>query len=245
MDVSSSIVLKSDYTMNEILRKAGDVASEPYDQTPLEFVGREDWVGTLLWRYNVGILHRLHVVRVRPKSIPVQRISSFNFPKITRNLALAFTSFTMVYLAIFLAAWNFDFPTLAERRVWQTCTSITIGGIFIASVVELLSMKPSGGTSIATSLSNGDQANTIGLLPIFSRNSVPANEARTREPANFRSSPMSRLGVPTASMLLTEPIGIIYVFCRAIIVVEDITGLRALPATSFQNVEWTAYWPHL
>ncbi|KIX08317.1 uncharacterized protein Z518_02973 [Rhinocladiella mackenziei CBS 650.93] len=244
MDVSTAIVLNTDHTIHHILQSAEDVASQPYRLTPLDFVSREEWIATQLWQYNVNILRKLRVIRQRPKVRPVQRLSSFSFPKLPRRGSVITLCITLVYSAIFMAAWNFEFPSAAERLIWRICTSLSMGLTIVVGIVEVALPQPrnsikEGASDIegegrkATLPIHGDRFMT-GLLGRLANKRF--NNSLDKDPA---------LDVPLKSILFTQPICAVYTVCRLYVLLEDIIGLRAVPASAFQCVNWTVYWPHM
>lgn len=46
------------------------------------------------------------------------------------------------YAAIFLAAWNLEFPATTECLLWRISSAVTIGLTFITGVVEILLAPP-------------------------------------------------------------------------------------------------------
>ena len=53
------------------------------------------------------------------------------------------------------------------------------------------------------------------------------------------------LTVPLKALLPATLTGIIYVLARVYIIVEDFAGLRALPPSAFNTVDWTKVIPHI
>ncbi|KEF52211.1 uncharacterized protein A1O9_11838 [Exophiala aquamarina CBS 119918] len=270
MEVSTRVLLRSNYTIHQILRDGGRAASKPYVNTPLEFIDHKEWAATQLWKFNVNILRKFHVVRQRPLIRPAQRISSFNFPRLTQQAALGALLMALGYAAIFLAAWNLDFPSSAECLLWRICTAATVGLTFITGVVEIF-LAPTKidrdisdncvekeaprrdinhgvlSTSAETSKTNPTMSST--LLPSFFKHQECQTQAKKGTSAKtfFRipSKTITRFNIPLHSLLITELACAIYSVCRICILTEDLVGLRALPPSTFQNVDWAAYWPHI
>ncbi|OQV01307.1 hypothetical protein CLAIMM_06688, partial [Cladophialophora immunda] len=143
MDVSTVTVLHSEHTIDQILLEGPRAAAQPYRLTPLDFASREEWNATKLWQYNVNILRRLGVVRQRPRVRPVQNLSSFGFPKPLSRAASAVTlAVALGYAAIFMAAWNLEFPSVAERLLWLACTSLTTAVTLAVGVIEVVLPAP-------------------------------------------------------------------------------------------------------
>ncbi|KAJ4520088.1 hypothetical protein HRR75_001951 [Exophiala dermatitidis] len=242
MDITTTIRLKSNYTIEHILQEAGDNAREPYRFTPLDFVGREEWICTQMWKYNVNILRSLCLVRQRPKVRPIERLSSFNFPRLSRQAAMVTILVALTYSAIFMAAWNFEFPSTVEQLLWRICASLTLAITFLVGIIEVFLFWPGQAQEGTTVYSKEAESNLPGgfggqiKLVVMRLACKHFNNSPDKDPA---------LDVPMKSMLLTQPICAVYTVCRIFIVLEDIIGLRALPVTVFQNVDWTVYWPHI
>ena len=82
----------------------------------------------------------------------------------------------------------------------------------------------------------------------MTRKTPPARDLGERM-ANkrFNHSPDKNhaLDVPIKLRLATQTIVALYSVCRIFVLLEDLIALRALPATVFQNVDWTVYIPHI
>lgn len=215
-------------------------ARKSFPMTPLDFVSREEWTATLLWRYNVNILRKLRIVRQRDKVWPAQRISSFNFPKLPRGAA-GFTLFLgMLYSAIFMAAWNFEFPSAMERLLWRISSSMTICLTITMGLVKILPSVLEKARN--EKLPDGEAEK--GILTRFGH--ACRGAIRRFEAKKINNSPLNdpNQDIPLKTFLFTLPICAAYTVCRVYILVEDIIGLRALPASAFQTVNWTSFWPH-
>ncbi|KAJ5722075.1 hypothetical protein N7488_000110 [Penicillium malachiteum] len=53
-------------------------------------------------------------------------------------LSITCTSAALIYCAIHVAAWDFEFPTKAEQTVWRVLSLICVGAVFIFSAVDCL-----------------------------------------------------------------------------------------------------------
>jgi len=236
MDVYTAIVLETDRSMHEIIEDAGDLYLEPYKMTPLDFLSREEWIVTKLWSYNVNILRKLHVVRQRPQVRPIQHLSSFNFPKLPLGGTVLCLFMAVAYSAILMIAWNFEFPSPAERLIWRICTSLTMALTLVVGLIEIALPPPRDPK---------DEEVPRGTEMARKAPSPNVIERITNKRFNNSLDKDRALDVPLKSMLLTQPICAIYTVCRIYVLLEDLIGLRAMPATVFQNVEWTIYWPHI
>lgn len=175
------------------------------------------------------------------------------------------------YAGIFLAAWNLEFPSTAECLLWRICTAVTLGLTFITGVVEILLAPPSivrdlphnyvGEEAPQRDIDHGvfsaSAETATSKTAIVSSTILPSFTNRQRNQRQAMQTPaekiifkmpsktITRFNLPLHSILVTELTCAIYCVCRLCIIVEDIIGLRALPASTFQNVDWAAYWPHI
>ena len=78
-DVIGPIILHPSERLCDILKRAGDTAKHPYKNTPLDFVGYDQWSWTLYWKYWLNVLDRLHIV-LSSKQRPLIKIPDDNFP---------------------------------------------------------------------------------------------------------------------------------------------------------------------
>jgi hypothetical protein len=251
MDVTTTISVEGTTTMEQITHDAGPAISGQYKNSPLDFLGPHDWIMTLLWRFNVNILRRLGLIRKSPKVWRARRLTSFNFPAISHVSGLFILCFGMAYSAIFLAAWNFTFPSSTEALLWRICASVVFGLTPVVGVVEILSIKSGRQRHVEVGMPQGfaiPSQQHPRASQQASQNRATPNQVQTAKSdpskSSARLSVLSTSGLPLRALRFTEPIAAIYTTCRLFILVEDIIGLRALPASAFQTVNWTAYWPH-
>lgn len=241
-DIETAIILESDYTIEQILLEAGPAASEPYRVTPLDFISREEWIVSTLWTYNVNILGKLNMIWKRPRVRPIQMITSFTFPKMSPQVTLVPFAMTMAYSGIFVAAWNFYFPTRIERLLWRSCTSATMGASLTGGLFEVLFLFYDGRDKRTVMEEKGFNQRIVRIL---GDRCLPRIKWVMKRLQNNSPCKDPALNVPLRSLLITMPIMAMYVVCRGYILVEDIIGLRELPTSAFHNVDWTRYLPHI
>ena len=113
LDVRTRTPIPCNYTIAEILLDAGDVAKDPYRDTPLDFCDHLGYSSTYF------PLNRLWGEQQRPlPRIPNDRDSLLHNWK----AVVAITVPTAAFGALQLVAWNFVFPTRAEQLLWRyTC----------------------------------------------------------------------------------------------------------------------------
>ena len=232
LDVGTPTILKINASTAEILTKAGPSASEPYRQTPLDFV----WDGRNSWTLNVQpFLH----FRLDPRERPMPRILNDSLPwfsEVTDAIICCFV--VLLYGAIHMLCWNLDFPSRTERILWRIaalvvlCTTSVfcileiLWGIFRAAYLLRLNKKQIGFRSVYYVF-------TDKIEKIPGANGLPIHDK------SFDDG-----DVTIWHIIFIAPLAVLYVLSRIYILVETLSSLRALPSGSFQNVEWITFIPH-
>ncbi|KAF2159257.1 hypothetical protein M409DRAFT_30263 [Zasmidium cellare ATCC 36951] len=217
-------------SIDEILRQAGKDADGAYRDTPLDFVAPNRWAGNVIWPYCVNTLRQIGLFPDKHKSRPLQKLSSFSFPKPpSRYTELLVLWLGLAYAAIFFAAWNFYFPTEVECLLWRIFTTMQC---VLSAVVGLLQVcrytLPEKSRKLDAEAAN-----------------VPHgffHEVWNKQ-LNNSISKHPFYNVPLRSLLLTMPLCAAYCICRWYLLLEDIIGLRSVPLSAYQTVDWSRYWP--
>ncbi|KAF2843515.1 hypothetical protein M501DRAFT_925039 [Patellaria atrata CBS 101060] len=238
MDVEIPITLNTDFTIQQILLDAGESVSQRYKLTPLDFIGRKEWLVDWLWTFYVNLLRKMRLVHQRPRVRPAQKFSSFIFPELTPKTALVPLLVTIVYSAIFMICWNFEFPSNLEHILWRLATGMTIGVTLVGGGYEIFSIARRGRETSNNPSKKED--NTISGSTLSEMDCGLTLELNGCKISRGNSA----VGIPLRSILITTPLCALYTISRAYILIEDIVGLRALPPSSFQTVEWTQFLPH-
>ena len=252
-DVERGHVFELKKSMVDIIRDAGDNADVMYLHTPLDFVSREPWVGSAIWAFYVKILRSMGFFPQRHKARPIERISSFDFRKPiatlnsrkrnSRRYEIFGMAVMLPYLASFIAAWNFHFPTKTERLVGRA-SSIAQCGIFaLVGTFELYYfawpiVRRSNTESTSPTFDDAEQAGRLKkqrFRNVFHRFWYKAyNNSASRHPD---------LDVPLRSIIVTTPLCAAYVICRWYLLLEDLIALRSVHSSVYETVDWTKYWP--
>ncbi|KAM5429250.1 hypothetical protein McanMca71_007775 [Microsporum canis] len=257
MDVETSIILESNFTIEEILLNAGEKASTPYRYTPMDFIDRKEWITYVIWTYCINVLRHMNLVyHSRPKR-PINRISPFRYAEVPGTILVIFALF---YAAIFFCSWNFHLPSERERLFWRVSCIFNIAlcafgalflGVFGSAVNE--SAKKNERKPQKCSMSE----KTTHLPP-----PVTARQARdlVRDGASYAKRLITHIrlalrnnspdkdpefDVPFRTLILSTPVCVMYAIFRIFVLIEDVISLRELPSSTFQTVEWSRYWPHL
>jgi hypothetical protein len=237
-----------------------------YHDTPLDFVSRDEWSSSLIWRYYVNILRSMHLLKLfnLTRERPAQRISSFNWPRPSSKreslwrteLCLLFVAWC--YTSWFLAAWNFQFPSSDERNIWRAITVTQLVVCVLIVFAEIIPEKSRRGNqelenatsntlpekstnasaALPVSLSDAERGGSRPDAQFLKRLRKRWNHPYSNEVGNFPS-----LAIPLKSLCTWTPIAAIYCVCRWFILAEDVVAIRSLPASAYQEVDWTPYWP--
>ena len=122
LNVETPTVVYSDVPLSKILMSAGEGAQTPFKDTPLDFIEPN------LYTSSQFPFNKYWGVQERPlPRLPNDRDSHLHNLKLVLSLALPTAAFSLLHLI----AWNFEFPTEAERHLWRwTCVSmgVVLGG---------------------------------------------------------------------------------------------------------------------
>ncbi|KAL7775272.1 hypothetical protein CFE70_006190 [Pyrenophora teres f. teres 0-1] len=119
MDVQDPIMVQCKVPLAAIVDRHGRSAAEHFHLTPLDFIDRQEWIGSKLWTYYVSLLRKMKIIYVYEKELPARHFSSFNFMAPDKPFVILILMIACTYSAIFLAAWNLHFPTDLERLLWR------------------------------------------------------------------------------------------------------------------------------
>ena len=133
LNVDTPTNLELQFTIAEILVRAGDKAQAPFQDTPLDFIEPKIYTSSQLpfgryWGVQESTLPRL----------PNDRDSRLHSLPIILCLAIPTCAFSCLHLI----GWNFDFPTRTEQLLWRwTCVSmgIVLGGGCFAEAASIIS----------------------------------------------------------------------------------------------------------
>ena len=118
LNVDIPTTLHMNMSIAEVLLLAGDLASSPFRDTPLDFVEPQ------LYTSSQMPLRHWWGLQQRPlPRIPNDRDSRLHNLQTVVIVAIPTASFSLLHLA----AWNFEFPTRVEQLLWRwTCISMGI-----------------------------------------------------------------------------------------------------------------------
>lgn len=218
LDIVTPITLHCGVNMGYIIAAAGKRASKRYVRTPLDFVKPRISRASLIapfWFAMEVVFNWQRVAKHRPiKTFGNHQITpprGIKVPDIIFGLV-----FTSGYFAIYLAGWNFFFPTRIERILWRVA-SMTLLGLLIVYLVAVAVGTVAAGP-VAKRVFSNNKAITIievaSLLPHW------------------------------VAVLLHAPFIAIYIIARSYILVEGFIDLRTMPSSAFESVNWWNFLPH-
>lgn len=218
LDVEVPTIVRPNVSIARILTEAGDVASAPYKQTPLDFV--DDL--TPSWSINVMSRFGIHT---GPRRRPLRRLGNCRIPQLDKSSRVALFILTHVYGSMHLIGWNFAFPTAVEQLLWRIAATTIFTTAFLFWAIDR------------------------GEAWYFDKEYLKWNYLITwrQPPANERigRDPNREFHAPTWVLLTHLFIASCYTTARLYLFFEGFFGLRRLPASAFECVDWTQAIPHL
>ncbi|MCJ1303479.1 hypothetical protein MMC08_006289 [Hypocenomyce scalaris] len=247
-DIETSEIIETNATIAEILLRAGDQASQPYSRTPLDFVSRKEWPWSLYWSNWINILRNIGIV-FGPRIRPVNRFENTTCFEISGRLYLLSIGLSAVYSAIFIAGWNYSFPTKIEQRLWRAA-SVTMMGCLIAYYFITkfaFTAYPAIRNFLAPQITEKHDFRDFPPSRQGAGHKWIVRKAKSVA-ASIRNNSVSgdpALDVPLKAILPIYVVGVFYCHARTYIFIADIIELRALPPSAFLNVDWWKFIPHL
>lgn len=223
LDVRTPIKLEMEFTIEQLLCEAGDAASKPFRQTPLDFV--DDLCPS--WSLNVQTFMKMPTT---PYERPITRFGNDRFPNL-KGYQEGFLCFaTLAYAAIHLAGWNFSFPTKLELILWRVSSMFLFGNTVLFWICETTSSWHRNGR----------------WQRLFYRAFDPS---RLEDVEKARLARLDR-SVPKVLPLRWEfwsifPLAVTYGAARGYLIAEVFLGLRSLEPSAYVNVNWSAFIPHV
>ncbi|SPO04193.1 uncharacterized protein DNG_06876 [Cephalotrichum gorgonifer] len=134
-NVAEATVIRVDWTIAQLLISAGDVAKDPYVDTPLDFIEKPVWEG---WRRLPSLLHFGGLERRPLIRIP----NDYSPPPPTGMEATIVWVISVVHAMIHLASWSYEFPTETEKIIWRVSSVTLLTVMVIGGLVPVLSTRP-------------------------------------------------------------------------------------------------------
>ena len=255
----------------------GRQPNQPYYQTPLDFVSRDELALNLAWHYYNELARRLFKFSPfarRVAAIPWDRNPSDVFLRMDFDLELVSAGFILVFSSVFISAWNFSFPSSAELYLWRAASIYmlcygVVGGLWMELSMWIFVPQSRMGEDLEMSLFEQELAQRRHPIRDWNhrfhrwRRSRQSNTRRGGRRADDdqqpkegvfaflnRSHNVSRekdpyMGVQVGFLIGTTVLCVFYCVFRVYIFVEDFIGLRSVPRSAYETVEWTRFIPHV
>jgi squalene monooxygenase len=134
-NVAEPTVISVDWTIAELLLSAGDMAKDPYVDSPMDFVEKPVWDG---WRRLPSLLHFGGL-----EKRPLERIpNDYSPPPPTGTEATIVWVVSVVHAMIHVLGWSFPFRTETETIIWRTSSLTLLIVMVIGGIVPVLSTRP-------------------------------------------------------------------------------------------------------
>ena len=211
-------------------------------------MSRREWSWSILWSHWLNYLRKIRVAPP-PTERPIPRFQNTVVPAIEGPAYGLFALLTPSYFAIFIAGWNFEFPTKVERTLWRAAsltaiTSVLVVCISMNTVYGWLptlrhrrrdASEPASTSALQPKVPTSKSSNKM-VQKMQALASYLTNNSLLRDP---------ELDTPVGLILIIWPCGVLYIVSRVYILVADFIELRSLPRSAYQNVNWSSFWPHL
>ncbi|KAF2839888.1 hypothetical protein M501DRAFT_1010887 [Patellaria atrata CBS 101060] len=219
-DVQTSVHIYSSHSLSDI------TLDRPWRLTPLDFVD-ENGPG---YSVNVQPFMRMPVI---PHERPIQRIPNDRFPMNPYGIQEYFLCFaTLLFTAIHVAGWNFDFPTTVEQLLWRI-SSLLLFSITVAFWVF----------ETVASWTRLGRWKTLYLF-FFNFGALHAHKIAMERKNTTIKRESAQLPLPWEFATIM-PLAIIYGVAGLYLLGEAFAELRNIEGTAYVNVNWTDFIPHI
>jgi hypothetical protein len=244
-DVISPIIIETPHKIEDILKDARIPPFYEYKYTPLDFISRREWSISILWAYYCRLNEKIKVPvflrRRLPK--PATRIRSDNFPPLDTIPELIIgTIFLLIYSSLFMLAWNFDFPTVAEKILWRTFSCSMVAFPFLAGAVFLVGDHAYFLRRRSSELPMQTQSKDDGAKKSRISSFLKSISKGLR---NIEEDHDPMLDVPLRILFPATVICALYSVTRGYILLEDIISLRSLSPNLLREVQWFRHLPNI
>ena len=242
-NIEAPIILRTNVSLAKILLDAGDQASSPYSLSPFDFVRQEEWAWTLYWAFWMNCLKRIGVMKLLgayDDIRPLKRIPNDYWPKLSKVQFPILVFFQMAFVGIHLVAWNFHFPTSRERLGWRISSVGMLTAVSIYWLAEIYTFRLVPALRKVVPHSKDHHLQWISET-YLARKAASFGE-QVRQVGSRHNLP-SR--VPLTAILPACLCICMYCPARGYIFAEELAGLRSLPRSAFQTVNWNLVVPHI
>ncbi|KAK0389859.1 hypothetical protein NLU13_3432 [Sarocladium strictum] len=222
VDIRTPYKIASPCTITEIN------GGRDWDTTPLDFID-ENGPG---WALNVQPFMGMPVI---PDARPIQHIPNDRFPMNPYGAQEYCVCFgTLLFTGLHILGWNFSFPSATEKVLWRVSSLILFGVTAAFWIFET-----------AASWVRLGRWRWLHLY-LFNRRALEQFEHERQERAQRHVSSRKAIELPLPWEFWTiMPIAVIYGVARLYQIVEMFLQLRHLDTSTFAQVSWSTYLPHI
>ncbi|KAG9233536.1 hypothetical protein BJ875DRAFT_511829 [Amylocarpus encephaloides] len=240
-EISIPEIVVSNTSIAEIVLRAENAVDVPYIQTPLDFISRVDFPWSRYWSNWINILRQMGIV-FGPQVRPVCRFENTNFLVLPGYTEFIFVFMSMLYSALFICGWNYDFPTRTEQVLWRTASVTMMVTILLRWVITEFAFTLYPKHQKKLDVENGKEAKTApsadgGWLMKKIRFAAACirNNSVSKDPG---------LAVPLKAILPVYLCCFFYCCSRTYLLIADVFQLRSLRPSAYDTVRWLDYVPH-
>ncbi|KAH8705306.1 hypothetical protein BGW36DRAFT_421868 [Talaromyces proteolyticus] len=242
-DISTATTLRTNTHIDDIRAENCPNPSKEWHESPLDFLREDRFFCDLHWRYYNQILQRIHLpIFSRPVSKPLwDRIPSDTFPQVDLLAECIAGPVILLFASIFMFGWNFDFATPVDQIIWRVCSVYMVCYAVFGELLALYSQRIAL-PRLSLSRKQQDEKETPQAAPLpIHVNSLERLAERLRN-IDPDKDPINT--IPLRVLIPSTILCALYFFARALILTEDLIGLRCLPSSAFQTVNWINSVPH-
>jgi hypothetical protein len=247
-DVQTPDYVRIETEVAAILQDGGEEAAGVYYYTPLDFISRQEWSWSILWSHGLNYLRKIHLA-APPAERPITRFQNTIVPAIEGPAYGLFIAVSLGYFGIFIAGWNFNFPTRMESILWRAASlTAVLSALSVCIIIQIsYAWYPALRRKLRSAASQG------GVLSApLETNTTPSDRQRKRNALSTLAAYLKNnsvlkdpaLNTTVEVVIATWFFGIFYCASRLYIFIADFMELRSLPRSAYQEVDWSSYWPH-
>ncbi|KAI9798873.1 MAG: hypothetical protein M1833_004376 [Piccolia ochrophora] len=127
MNILRPMVVRVDVDLSTVLREA-NAPTRLHGLTPLGFLTRRQWFMTQSWAYFTYVFRTMRLIPARKyKVAEATSFPSIDFLEIDFKWKIPGAILIALYSCMFLATWNFEFPTTIEHTLWRVSGMLAYG----------------------------------------------------------------------------------------------------------------------
>lgn len=220
---------------------------EDWYRTPLSFLDRKEWHGSLLYRYWLRILHAIVPFRRQKleKRQAKPRRSDNDLAPLAFWHAFLFEGLpSLPFILMNFVAYNHDFPTAVERTLWRIASITMVATFCGGAAIELWF-----GYLWPSDNEQHNMRRRRAELERLRAQQSPRNvnlywKRFLKNLRNNTAQDDPRSDVPLRMLLPGTLAAMLYCLSRMYILIEDGIAFRRMPVRTFDTVDWNRFLPH-